>query len=243
VGFDPEHGVPLRPPLLIVKSGTTDPPVVATHGDYDDWFIARLVDGPSRCTVVPVHAGAPLPSPLNYAGVLVTGSPLSVRDEAPWMAAMGHWMLATAGFGIPVFAICFGHQVLGEVLGGRVETNPAGRELGTVTVETTAAGRADPLFLGLGDTFDIQATHGDALMQAPTDPRVVRLAGNANTTWQALAVGPRIRAVQFHPELPHTALNALLENRGQAAHVHPCPAGPRMLQNWDEHWVCGGSVR
>ena len=233
----------MRPPLLIVKSGTTDPPVVAAHGDYDAWFIDRLIDGPRRCTVVPAYQGAPLPDPLSYAGVLVTGSPLSVRDEAPWMAAMGQWMLATAEVGIPVFAICFGHQVLGEALGGHIALNPAGREIGTVTIETTPEGREDPLFDGLGASFEVQATHGDALVRPPTHPHVVRLAGNANTHWQAFAVGPRIRAVQFHPELPHTALNALLENRGQSATVRPCPAGPQMLQNWDDYWVCGGSVR
>ncbi len=228
---------PLRPPVLIVKSGTTDPPVVAAHGDYDDWFIARVPDGPARCTVVPAFQGVSLPDPAAYGGVLVTGSPLSVRDEAPWMVALGHWMLGAAEAGVPVFAICFGHQVLGEVLGGRIARNPAGREVGTVTVDTTPEGAADPLFAGLGPSFEVQATHGDALVRPPTDPRVVRLAGNDNTLWQAFAAGERIRAVQFHPELSHTALTGLLVNRGQSAPVRPCPAGAAMLQNWDDHWV------
>jgi len=232
----------VRPPLLIVKPGTTDPPVVRAHGDYDAWFVQRLPDGPARCTVVPAWTGAPLPDPTAYGGVLVTGSPLSVRDEDPWMEQMGHWMLRAAAAGVPVFAICFGHQVLGEVLGGRVGLNPAGREVGTVTVETTAAGRADPLFAGLGHSFEVQATHGDALVRPPTDPRVVRLAGNDNTRWQAFGVGERIRAVQFHPELRHQALTALLQNRGEQGVVRPCPAGARMLRNWDDHWVSGAGA-
>lgn len=233
----------MRPPLLILKTGTTDPPVVVRHGDYDDWFIARLPDGPARCTVVPLHAGAPLPDPSPYGGVLVTGSPLSVRDEAPWMAALGRWMLRTADQGVPVLAVCFGHQVLGEALGGRVGPNPAGREVGTVSIDATPAGLADPLFAGLGPRFEVQATHGDSLVRAPTDPRVVRLGGNANTDWQAFAVGERLRAVQFHPELPGHVLAALLENRGQRGHTVPCPAGAQILQNWDDHWVAGESVR
>ncbi len=180
-----------------------------------------------------------MPDPAPFGGVVVTGSPHSVRDEAPWMAELGAWILATVAAGTPVLAVCFGHQVLGEALGGRVELNPSGAEIGTITVELTEAGRADALFAGLGTRIQVQATHRDALVRPPTDPRVVRLAGNANTPWQAFSVGPLLRAVQFHPELAAESLRALLVNRGQQATVQTCPAGARMLENWDRAWVRG----
>jgi GMP synthase (glutamine-hydrolysing) len=201
----------------------------------------RLQEGHARSTVVSVYQGDTLPSPLGFGGVVVTGSPHSVREEAPWMTGLGLWMLRAAEGGIPVLAICFGHQLLGEELGGRVDRNPLGQEVGTVTIETTIAGRQDPLFAGIDPVFTAQATHADALVGPPTDPRVVRLAGNANTTWQAFAVGSNIRAVQFHPELPSTTLSALLKNRGQKAPCEACPAGERILRNWDNHWVSGSA--
>ncbi len=237
------HGRLVRPPILIVKTGTTDPPVVARHGDYEDWFIARLVNGPARCTTVSVHDRADLPDPTPYGGVLVTGSPLSVRDELPWVQPLGPWILGCADTGVPVLAVCFGHQVLGETLGGHVARNPAGREVGTITVDLTPEGESDPLFAGLDASFQVQSTHRDALVRPPRDPRVVRLAGNDNTHWQAFGVGPRLRSVQFHPELDGNTLQDLLKNRGQTGEVHRCPAGRHILENWDTHWVSSRSVR
>ena len=225
------------PPVLIVKAGTTDPQTVALHGDYDDWFIARLPGGTERCTVVSIFQGEALPDPRDFGGVIVTGSRFSVRDQASWMPELGRWMLDTAEGGTPVLAVCFGHQVLGESLGGRVGPNPDGPEVGTVSVDLTAEGLADPLFTGFTDRFEAQATHWDGLVRPPTDPRATRLAGNANSAWQAFAVGPLLRAVQFHPELPEAALRHLVALRERQAEVRSCPAGPRLLETWDRVWV------
>ena len=136
-----------------------------------------------------------------------------------------------------VLAVCFGHQVLGEALGGRVGLNPVGPEIGTVSVDLTVAGRADPLFAGFPTSFEVQSTHWDSLVTPPVDARVTRLGGNANSAWQAFAVGALLRAVQFHPELPEVALRHLMMLRDQQAEVRPCPAGPRLLENWDRAWV------
>lgn len=225
------------PRILVLKAGTTDPAVVAGHGDYDDWFVATFEDGRARCDVVAAYQDQTLPRPDAYGGVVITGSPASVRDEAAWMDSVARWALAASDAGVPVLGVCFGHQLLGEALGGRVEPNPNGGEYGTIDVFLTEAGRADPLFAGLGTALRVQATHRDALVTAPTDHGVVRLAGNANSTWQAFAAGPNLRAVQFHPELPHAALRDLLARRGQSAPVEPVTDGPRILESWDKRWV------
>jgi GMP synthase (glutamine-hydrolysing) len=209
------------PAILIVKTGTTEPAVVEQHGDYDDWFLRAL--GPA--TVAAPFAGEGLPDVAGFDGVLLTGSPLSVRDEAPWMAEVGRWAL---GLELPVFGVCFGHQIIGEALGGRVERNPLGGEMGTVEVDLTAAGEGDPLFAGLGSRFAVQQTHRDVLV---TPPNAERLAGNANTTWQAFR-HKNVRCVQFHPELRAPYLRALLEVRGIDALVRDDDVGPAILRNW-----------
>ena len=211
------------PRILIVKTGTTEPKVVEAFGDLDDEFLSAL--GPA--TVVAPFAGEGLPSVEDYDGVLITGSPLSVRDEAPWMAELARWGLAVADR-VEVFGVCFGHQLLGEALGGRVAANPRGREVGTVSVTLNAAGRADPLFAGLGGELTVQQTHGDVLVEAP---RAELLGGNDNTDWQAFRRG-RLRCVQFHPELRAEPLRELLRVRGQRATVRDGDDGPRILQNW-----------
>ena len=215
--------------VLVVKTGTTDPAVRARHGDYDDWFV-RALSGLARCEVTRPFDGEALPAPEGWSGVLLTGSPLSVRDEAPWMADLGAWTLQAARR-VDVFAVCFGHQLVGEALGGWVDLSAAGREIGTIDVALTAAGRADPIFGGLPPTVRVQSTHSDALVTAPAAEGVVRLAGNPHTAWQAFRYG-RLAAVQFHPEIPARALVDLLAGRGQSAPVEPAPHGQVILENW-----------
>lgn len=159
-------------------------------------------------------------------------------------------MREAAERGLPVLGVCFGHQLLAHAYGARVVRNPRGRETGTVEVTLSAAGRADPLFHGLPERFAVQATHED-IVEAPPRGSTV-LAGNANTAVQALAFGPQVRGVQFHPEAFPAAMRALILARAErleaeaAARGHPpgaqvprllagllpTPAGRRVLLNF-----------
>jgi GMP synthase (glutamine-hydrolysing) len=219
------------PRVLIVKTGTTNPEVVARHGDYDAWFVRELSAGGATHAIVDAYAGASLPDPGAFDGIILTGSPLSVRDEAPWMAALGTWALAAADR-VPVLAVCFGHQVVGEALGGRIEPNPEGGEYGTIDVDLTDAGAGHPLFAGLGPRLCVQSTHKDVLVTPPTAPGTVLLGTTPNTRWQAFAWGPRLHAVQFHPELQAAALALLMETRGIPGETRPTDDGTRILANW-----------
>src|SRR5689334_19500343 len=127
--------------LLIVQTGTTH-----LHGDYPRWFERTLG---FEMPVVRAHAGEALGPAIDRArpqGVIVTGSPLSVTENAPWMLRLGEDLLKLGAAGTPVLGVCFGHQLLARVAGGAVVQNPRGREIGTVRVQLTEAGRKDPLF-------------------------------------------------------------------------------------------------
>ena len=224
-------------PILILQTGSVETEISARHGDYDAWFLDALPDGHRRCTVLRPFAGEALPPPASldaYGGVLLTGSRLSVRDDQPWMASLGQWAVRAAAHK-PVLGVCFGHQLIGEALGGRVDKNPAGREAGTISVTLTDAGRADPLFQDLPWDIAVQSAHSDVLVRPP--PGAVRLAGNRNTTWQAYAWGPRLRAVQFHPELRPEVCRDVFAGRGWDHPVSASEHGRQLLESWDQNWV------
>jgi GMP synthase (glutamine-hydrolysing) len=223
--------------VLVLKMGTTEPSVAAEHGDYDHWF--RVVLEAAGCTVSVLNAfeGAVLPDSTSTElcavdGILLTGSPLSVRDRAPWMRKVGEWTLDQARRGTPVFAICFGHQLVGECLGAPVTENERGPEWGAVAVTIH---EKDPLFEGLPESIVVQASHRDILQSVPDG--AICLAGNANTSVQAYAWGEHLRAVQFHPEAPAQAIADLLAARGLVGRFEHSEHGRKILNNWVQHWL------
>jgi GMP synthase (glutamine-hydrolysing) len=198
----------MKPRILIVQTGTAAPELVRGHGDYPAWF-QKILGEPFP--VVRTHEGEKLPKGTPQ-GIVVTGSPLSVMDKAPWMLELGHELLRKGEAGAQVLGVCFGHQLLAKAAGGDVVLNPRGREIGTVTVQLTEAGRRDPLFGWCSaGSFETQATHMDAV--DPLPPSATLLASNENCAVQAFRISETVAGVQFHPEATPAALRDLIFSR------------------------------
>jgi GMP synthase (glutamine-hydrolysing) len=98
-----------------------------------------------------------------------------------------------------------------------VVRNPKGREIGTVRVQLTAAGRKDPLFRGWvpeDGLPEVQATHVDSVVPVP--PGATLLASNERCATQALRLSDAVASVQFHPELRPDTLRDLIDSRAGA---------------------------
>lgn len=237
-------------PILIVKAGSTLPAVRERHGDFERWFIDAIGPASDRFVVADMQAGGHLGAPSDYSGVVVTGSSSSMTSPEPWYPEAIDFLKAAVDADLPTLGVCFGHQMLAVALGGRVEKNPRGREIGTVRVELTDAGAADPLFAGLPRVVEVQATHTDAVTELPAG--AVLLASNERCSVQAFAIGSRIRTVQWHPEFSATVIRGYVDGRAPLireegmdpdairAAVADTDSGPRILRNFDERFVEGG---
>ncbi len=251
---DPPRGVMKN--VLLLKAGDAAPSVKLSVGDYEHWFVETLLPEGCRFDILHVHRGArPPSSAAGYDAVMMTGSPASVTQPEPWMERAADFMMDAAAKGVPVLGVCFGHQLLAYAHGARVVRNTWGREIGTVEVALSEAGREDPLFQDIPERFTIQTTHEDIVEQPPAGATV--LAGNAMAPVQALAFGPHIRGVQFHPEVHPAAMRALIQARADKLEVEatsrghspgervprllagiaPSPAGRRILQNFVERFT------
>ncbi|HET7753977.1 MAG TPA: glutamine amidotransferase [Anaeromyxobacteraceae bacterium] len=237
--------------VLVLKSGSTAAPVRVALGDYDRWFAAALAPCGCAVRVVDAHRGEQLPREVRaFDRVVITGSPHSVLEDAPWMKRVAEYARESAARGIPVLGVCFGHQLLARAFGGEVRRNPAGREIGTVTCTLTAAGERDPLFAGVPRTFAVQTTHEDVVVEAP--PGAELLATNSFATNQGFRLGPDVWAVQFHPEVTTETMAAMVAARAQGlaaeaaargedprervrsilAAIRPAPFGAAVLRNF-----------
>lgn len=106
------------------------------------------------------------PVGFDYDGFVVSGSASSVYWDEPWLPATREWMAEAIDRGIPALGICFGHQLLADVLGGTVE-DTGEYELGYRTVERTDAGRDDPVHRDLDEEFTVFTSHSDAVTELP----------------------------------------------------------------------------
>ena len=128
-------------------------------------------------------------------GLVLSGGPDSVyREGAPQMDPR----LAT-DLGIPVLGICYGMQLLGKVLGGKVAPG-AGREFGRAELQIL---QEVPLFKGLARVQQVWMSHGDSVERPPDG--FVNVGRTAGTPCAAMAdVRRAVYAIQFHPEVAHT---------------------------------------
>jgi len=127
-----------------------------------------------------------------FDGIIISGSQSSVYHDAPWMVDLAAWVRGAIEAELPVLGVCWGHQLLAQVLGGTVEDRGE-YELGYVEIEQV---QTDPLFDGVPDPFVAFATHSDEVVMLPDDVAV--LARNAAGI-QAFRKGDTY-GVQFHPE-------------------------------------------
>ncbi|HUP03105.1 MAG TPA: glutamine-hydrolyzing GMP synthase [Bryobacteraceae bacterium] len=128
-------------------------------------------------------------------GIIISGGPSSVYDAgSPTVDP------AIFSFGLPVFGICYGQQLMAHALGGEVRKGDRG-EYGLATLELDDA--ADPLFQGLAGRQQVWMSHRDAVAGLPEG---FSAAGRTSTCAIAAIAAParKLYAVQFHPEVVHT---------------------------------------
>jgi GMP synthase-like glutamine amidotransferase len=176
-------------------------------GDYPELFAHLLRDTGVRLLDIAVHRGE-VPASLDDADTwLLTGSRHSVYDDLPWVATALELTRSLLAEERATVGICFGHQLLAQVLGGRV--GPAGRwGIGLQTYESV-----DPLHWFDEPALPIAliASHRDQVLAVPSDATV--WSTSAYCPVAGLAIGDRAWSVQAHPELTPAVAHALYDGR------------------------------
>ena len=99
----------------------------------------------------------------------------------------------------PTLGICFGHQLIGEELGGSVASDETQAKVGSFEVILTEAGKQDSLLGTLPEKFIGQYGHHNSLTSLPRG--AVLLAQSPTCKFSALRYGTHVYTAQFHPEL------------------------------------------
>jgi len=200
--------------LLIIQTGAAAPEVLARYGDFPEWFRRGLGLRADQVTTVRVDCGDALPAPHTIAGAVITGSSAMVPERLAWSERSAGWLRDAVAAELPVLGVCYGHQLLAHALGGRVDYNPRGREIGTWEIERVPASANDALLGALPQRFLAHATHLQTVVQLP--PGALVLARSALDDCQAVRYAPRAWGLQFHPEFGVREMRGYLRARSEA---------------------------
>lgn len=198
--------------LIIIQVGNAPEPLREAHGDVPRWFCNAIGCSDDEVEVVRVFEGETLPPPDARRAAIITGSWAMVSDRLPWSEKTAEWIREAMAIEMPLFGVCYGHQLISWALGGDVEYHPQGREAGTKTVYLSAAAADDPLLSHLSESFPAHLTHRQTVTRLPQGAAV--LAASDHDKHQIVRYGPRALSVQFHPEMtPEIASDLLRLNR------------------------------
>jgi GMP synthase-like glutamine amidotransferase len=192
--------------LAILETGHPPAPLAEKFGDYPAMF-ARMLGGGFETEVLDVAAGELPSDPGDFPAYLITGSPAGVHDPLPWIDPLESFIRSADGS--KIVGVCFGHQVMSEALGGRVEKSDKGWGAG---LHRYAIVRREPWMDGAGDEVAVPASHQDQVVVQPPNTEIV--AASSFTPYAALAWTDRPAiSFQFHPEFSPAFAKALIEKR------------------------------
>jgi GMP synthase (glutamine-hydrolysing) len=132
------------------------------------------------------------PTSLQYDGFVITGSSASVYWDREWIGRLKTWVGSAIEAGLPGLGVCYGHQLLADVMGGRVADMDE-YEIGYRTVHHDGENR---LLEGIDEEMTVFTTHSDHVADPPPGASV--FAQN-DYGIHGFRKG-HIFAVQFHPE-------------------------------------------
>jgi len=194
--------------ILIILTGSTYSDIRQNMGDFDSWIKQRCYDLWDKWDTIKIEDSKP-DEIENYAGVIFTGSHNTVTKEYHYLSRAEHLLDKIVDKEIPTLGICFGHQLINKLFGGKIVRSPVGMEIGVVDIQLTLEGMSDPWFINSNTgKIKVYSCHDDLVI----DPGVnfVQLAWNNFSIYQATSYQGFIRTVQFHPEFYKPILAAYI---------------------------------
>ncbi|WP_417270246.1 type 1 glutamine amidotransferase [Celeribacter sp.] len=177
-----------------------DPPasVLSKHGDFatlfSDLFATHSIETQTWRVVDMVF-----PESVSDADAwLVTGSKHGAYEDHAFIAPLEDFIRATYAAHCRLTGICFGHQIIAQAMGGRVEKFAGGWNIG----------RKSYAIDGLG-TVHLNAWHQDQVVELPLEAEVVGTSPTCANA--ALLYGDTIYTVQPHPELSAPVIATYLD--------------------------------
>ena len=195
--------------IIILKLGSTFATLAAQKGDFEHWVIEKSGYPSDNFFVHNAMNGENFPNIRDFSGVILTGSHDMVTDNHAWIESTANWLKKSVVGIIPVFGICFGHQLLAQALGGAVDYNADGMEIGTFQLQQVESVSSNELFEGINFPLHVIMSHSQSIEKLPQG--AINLAKTERCEIAAFYVPPFTWGVQFHPEFDESIVKFYIE--------------------------------
>lgn len=184
----------------ILQTGQA-PDALRAEGDYPDMFQALLAGHGFGFASWHVETGDFPASVHDADGWLITGSRHGAYEDHAFIPRLEAFIRTARAEGVPMAGICFGHQIMAQALGGRVEKYPGGWSVGPTDYDFQ------------GERVRMNAWHQDQVTEVPPGAEVVGSSPFCQAA--ALSYGDWGYSVQAHPEFGDAFVRGLIEARGR----------------------------
>ena len=191
--------------LAILETGRPPAALAERFGDYPA-MIGRMLGSGFDADRFDVAAGDLPADPNSYDAYLITGSPAGIYDPLPWIEPLKEFLRAAKDQ--KLVGICFGHQIMAEALGGRVEKSDKGWGIGLQRYDID---RVEP-WMDEVAAIAVPASHQDQVVHQPPNTEVIASSPFARFAALVWMDRPAI-SVQFHPEFEPDYAKALIAAR------------------------------
>lgn len=214
----------------IIECGLVPEPLRGRYDSYPAMFRQQLESllPSARFETISVVRGETLGEPASCDAWLIPGSRHGVYDDLPWMAGLKDFIRDAARLQRPMVGVCFGHQIIAEALGGRVEKAAAGWRIGMERYDTRLGGAARSVAM--------PAFHQDQVVMQPPGSEIV--ASSAACAYAALRyTDAPILSVQFHPEFSRAYLSDLIDCMAQHSAKPGLPPQQAATDDTGMRWI------
>ena len=185
----------------ILQTGLAPDVLAPEMGDYPDMFARLLAGNGFTFRTYRVVDGEFPASVIDCDGWLITGSRHGAYEDHPWIPPLEKFIRDSFTAHVPMVGICFGHQIIAQAMGGKVEKYQGG----------WAVGATDYNFDG--QNLTLNAWHQDQVTKVPKGAKVI--ASNDFCANAALLYDNNALTIQAHPEFRPEFIDGLMKTRGK----------------------------
>ncbi len=207
--------------VAILETGAPAQPLQSKFGGYFEMFCAAFkeINSSAQFTNFPVYLDSKFPDLEEFQGYIISGSPFGVYEDHAFIEPLSVFIRESINSGVPIVGICFGHQLMAEAMGGRVEKSSKGWGVGmhNYTISRLQAGSeggpATALFLDSDhESLSCLVSHQDQVVGL--SPEITQIGGSSFCPNGILSYGAgNGLSFQMHPEFTNEFASALLESR------------------------------